>query len=149
MRRALGLADARRPSATAALAQRDGAVAAMAAPLAAFGKTELRLARADQLEIDLGQNFGVEQRAVLGAARIVDAVARAQIVEPVGPGRMLAPRQQQRIDQPLARDQRALDALELGIEKAVIEAGIVDDQRRVADEGQEVVDDVGEARLVA
>ena len=41
-----------------------------------FGKAKLRLARADQLDIDLGENFRVEQRAVLGAPRIVDAVAR-------------------------------------------------------------------------
>ena len=82
------------------------------------------------------------------AARIVDAVARAQIVEPVGPGRMLAARQQQRIDQPLARDQCALDALEFGAQEAVIESGIVDHQRRIADEGKEIVDDLDET-LVA
>ena len=44
---------------------------------------ELRLARADQFDIDFGEQFGVEQRAVLGAARIVDGIARAQIVETV------------------------------------------------------------------
>ena len=38
------------------------------------------------------------------AAAVVDAVARAQIVEPVGAGRMLAARQQQRVDQPFARE---------------------------------------------
>ena len=58
---------------------------------------------------------------------------------------MLAPRQHQRIDQPVARDQRALGALELGAEKAMIEAGIVDHQRRIADEGQEFIDHIGEA----
>ena len=109
---------------------------------------ELRLPGADQLEIDLGQELGVEQRAVLGAARIVDAVARAQIVEAVGPGRVLAARQQQRVDQPLARDQRLAGALELGIEEAEIERGVVRDQRRVADECEEVVGDLGEQRLV-
>ena len=120
----------------------------MAAPLAAFRKAELRLARADQLQIDLGQDLGIEQRAMLGAARIVDAIARAQIVEPVRPRRVLAAGQQQRIDQPFARDRRPLHALELGNQEAVIEAGIVDHQRRVADENQEIVDDVGKARLV-
>ena len=61
---------------------------------------------------------------------------------------MLAARQHQRIDQPLARDQRALDALEFGAQKAVIETGIVDHQRRVADERQEIVGDFDKARLV-
>src|SRR5664280_818530 len=61
---------------------------------------------------------------------------------------MLAARQQQRIDQPLARDRRTLDALELGDEEAVVEAGIVDHQRRVADEAEEIVGDVAEKRLV-
>ena len=42
------------------------------------------LLAADQLDIDLGQDLGVEQRAVLGAPRIVDAIARAQRVEVVG-----------------------------------------------------------------
>ena len=109
-------------SATSRSRRDRGAVARRAAARAALGEAELRLARADQLQIDLGQDLGVEQRAVLGAARIVDAVARAQIVEPVRPGRMLAARQQQRVDQPLARDRRTLDALELGDEKAVVEA---------------------------
>ena len=61
---------------------------------------------------------------------------------------MFAARQQQRIDQPLARDQHALDALELGAQEAVIEAGIVDHQRRVADKAEEIIDDLDEA-LVA
>ena len=82
MRRAFGVAEAWRqffgPRAY------DGhAVDSIDAALTAFGKAELRLPRADQFEIDLGQDFRVEQRAVLGAARIVDAVARAQRVEAV------------------------------------------------------------------
>src|SRR5450759_212111 len=44
---------------------------------------------------------------------------------------MLAARQQQRVDQPIARDQRTLDALEFG-----------------DDEAEEIVGDVGEKRLV-
>ena len=71
---------------------------------AGLDQAELRLAAADQLEIDLGQNLGVEQRAVLGAARIVDAEAGAQIVEPVGSARIFAAGQQQGIDHAVARD---------------------------------------------
>jgi hypothetical protein len=49
----------------------------------------------------------------------------------------------------IARQPRARDALELGAEKAVIEGGVVDHQRRIiADEGEEIVGNVGEQRLV-
>jgi hypothetical protein len=57
----------------------------------------------DQIDINLGQKLGVEQRAVLGAAGIVDRIARAEIVETIRHARVLAPRQQQRVDQPVAR----------------------------------------------
>ncbi len=39
------------------------------------------LAAADQLEIDVGEDFAVEQRAVQRAARIVDAVVLAERIE--------------------------------------------------------------------
>ena len=45
-------------------------------------KNKLSLTRPDQLDIDLGQKFGIEQRAMLGAPRIIDGIASAQIVEP-------------------------------------------------------------------
>ena len=48
-----------------------------------ISQDQLRLPRPDQIDIDLGQEFGVEQRTVLGAARIVDRVARAEIIEPI------------------------------------------------------------------
>ena len=57
---------------------------------------------------------------------------------------MLPACQQQRIDQPLTRYQRAIDAFELGAEKRVIEAGIVDHKRRVADKGKKLVGDFNE-----
>jgi hypothetical protein len=40
-------------------------------------QNELRLARADQFVLDLGQKFGIKQRAMLGASRIIDGVSRA------------------------------------------------------------------------
>ena len=48
--------------------------------LACVEQDERRLPAADQLDINLGQDFGVEQRTVLAAARIIDAVARARFV---------------------------------------------------------------------
>ena len=44
-------------------------------------KLQGRLARCGQLDIDRGQQLGVEQSAVLRAARPINAVACAQIVE--------------------------------------------------------------------
>ena len=61
-------------------------------------KDELRLARAYALDIDLGQKLGVEQRAVLRRARIVDRITDAEIVEPVGAARMLTARNQKGVD---------------------------------------------------
>ena len=55
--------------------------------------------------------------------------------------RMLAAGQQQRIDEPFTRDQFALGALELGTQKGVIKSRIVNHKRRVADEGEKIVDD--------
>ena len=104
-------------------------------------RTELRLPRADQLDIDFGQKLGIEQRAVLGAPRIVDRIAHAQIVEPVGAARMLAARQQKRVDDALAADRAAAGAFEFGIEKAEIEHRVVRDQRGlVAKESDQFVD---------
>ena len=111
---------------------------------ARLDQDQRRLPAADQLDIDLGEQLGVEQRAVLGAPRIVDAVALAQMIEPIRTGRMSSPRQQQRIDQPLATDQHLLAALKLGIEEAEIEIGVVRDQRRIADEFDQLLADLVE-----
>ena len=48
-----------------------------------IGQDQLRLPRSDQVDIDLGQELGVEQRTVLGTMRIIDRVTRAEIVEPI------------------------------------------------------------------
>src|SRR5690606_26306675 len=79
---------------------------------------KLRLPSTDQVDIDLGEQLGVEQRAVLGAAGIVDRIAGAEVVQPVGNARMLSACEQQRVDQPIPGDRRTLDAVELGIDKA-------------------------------
>src|SRR5215471_12293671 len=111
-------------------------------------EAELRLARLDQLEIDLGQELGIEQGAVLGALGIVDAEAGAQVVKTVAHADKLAPRQHQGVDQSVAREHGLAAAIKLGVEKADVEARVVDDERRIADEGEQVVGDLGEQRLV-
>ena len=116
--------------------------------LAGLGRQDqLRLPGTDQIDVDLGQKLGVEQRAVLGSAGIVDRIARAEVIEPVRNAGVLAPCQQQRVDQPLARDRRPLDAIELGIDEADVERGVVDHQRRVGDEFEKIADHLGKQRF--
>ncbi len=114
----------------------------------AFHQDERRLPRIDQLDIDLGQQLGIKQGSVLGAARRIDAIAQTKIVEPVRAARIFPPRQQQRVHHAGAFEQRPLGTLELGIEEAHIEGGVVDHQRRVTQKGQQIVGDFMEARLV-
>ena len=42
----------------------------------AFGQAKLSLTRADQFDIDLGQNFGIKQCAVFGTPRTINSVSR-------------------------------------------------------------------------
>ena len=67
MRLAVGIADPRRQR-NVAPAQDHGASAILFLRGNRFGETELRLPAADQFQIHLGQNFGIEQGAMLGAA---------------------------------------------------------------------------------
>ena len=102
-------------------------------------QNQLRLARADQFDINLGQQLGIEQRAVLGAPRIVDRIAQAQIVEPVGAAGMLAARDQKGVDHPLAAYRGAAGALQFGIEEAEIEHRVMGDELGVAEKSDELV----------
>ena len=68
-----------------------------------ISKSERGLLAADQLEIDFGQQFGIEQRAVLGAVAVVDAIAAAERIERIRAHRMLAAGQRQRVDDAVLR----------------------------------------------
>ena len=61
---------------------------------------------------------------------------------------MLAPRHGERIDDAHGLDRPAPDALQLHVEEADIEGGVVDDEPRIGDEVDEVLGDGGEDRLV-
>ena len=62
---------------------------------------------------------------------------------------VFAPRQHQRVHHALCRNWRPARALQLGVKKGNIKAGIVRHERRLADEGQELVGHVVKRRLVA
>jgi hypothetical protein len=86
---------------------------------------------------------------MLGPGRIVDGEAPAQRIEAGRrPGKFLA-RHLQGVDNTLAAQWRTRQALELGIEEAHVELGVMDHQRRIADELDQFVGDLGKARLVA
>ena len=109
---------------------------------------ERGLLAADKFDIDLGQQLGVEKRAVLGAPAVVDPIARAERIERIRTGRMAPPGELQRIEHLLVADRRQAEALELHVDEAHVERRIVDDQRRIPDEIHEIVGEVGEEGLV-
>ena len=114
----------------------------------ACGEFEADLAAAVQLDIDLGQQFRIEQRAVPGAVRAVDAITGAQRVERILGTGMAHPRHGDGIDHPAAIERGKPAAREFGIDKAEIEAGIVGNQRGIAEKCQQVVHPGREQRLV-
>src|SRR5581483_2737650 len=57
--------------------------------------------------------------------------------------RMLAARNQQRIDKPIAGDQFTFDALEFCAQESMVECSVVDHQGGVADKIKKIVDDIG------
>ena len=85
---------------------------------------------------------------MLGAAAEVDAVALAQRIQRVGGAGVAAAGDGQRIDHARRIERRQIEPLQLRVEEAEIKFGVVRDQRGVADESQETLDDRGEFRLV-
>src|SRR5271167_3407616 len=61
---------------------------------------------------------------------------------------MLAPRNQERIDHPLASHRGAAGAFQFGIEEADIESCVVRDQKRIAEKSDQLFRLVGKQRLV-
>jgi hypothetical protein len=61
---------------------------------------------------------------------------------------MLAAREQQGIDETISGDQRLAAALELGVEEGEIERRVMDDERRIANELEQLLGHLGKARLV-
>ena len=104
-------------------------------------------------EIDVGQDFGVEQRAVQRAAGVVHAVAPAQRIEVVLLPRVHLARELQRVnDGAMLLDARrgafAVHQRQLVIKEADVERRVMDDQLRVLHELEKIPGNVGELRLV-
>ena len=133
----------------ARLADRDGLRRSEQGDAARIGdQAEADLPPAGQLDIDLGKQLRVEQRAVLDAVAAVDAEAHAQRIEAVLGAGVPGAGERQRVDHAVHADRRAAATFELVIEEAEVEAGIVRDERRILDELEQLLGLLGEARLV-
>src|SRR5690606_6353677 len=95
---------------------------------------EALLAAAHQFEIDLGQQFRIEQRAMLGAPRIVYAEAAAERVEAVLRARKAAAGDVEGVDCTRPGNRGVVDPAELGIDELHVEGSVVDHQPGIADE---------------
>ena len=88
-------------------------------PVAApnFRQHQCRLLAADELDVDLGQQLGIEQRSVLVAPGAVDVIAFAQCIEAVGRHGMPVAGELQGIDHPAGGDGRVSGPDKLGIQE--------------------------------
>ena len=102
-------------------------------------------------QVNIGQQFRIQQCAVQLAVGVRDAVAVAQGVERVALAGMHFLRLHQRIDHAvdLLVHGRQVQALEFRVQEADVERGIVDDQFGAGDIGAKFIGDFREFRLVA
>ena len=114
-------------------------------------QVEICLLAAEKLDVDLRHDLGVEERPVLGAPAAIDPVVVAESVEVITVTRVHAPGEEGRVDHVIQLDCRwppLKQARILGVEEADVEGRVVDDQRSVADKGQQLGNDGGEQRLL-
>jgi hypothetical protein len=115
-----------------------------------FAEHQRRLA-AGHGEIDVEEDLRIEQRAVQLTMRVVDVVALAECVEAVALARMHLTRQWQGVDDAAEVShaaRRPRQTPQLVVEEGDVERGVVDHQLRAADELEQLVDDLGEPRLL-
>ena len=95
---------------------------------AAFGQPEIGLFPADHFQINIGQQFSIKQRTMLGAFGIVDAVTFAQGIKAVWPHGVRAPCHGQSVCYLCRWYGQAVGITQFSVDKAHIETGVVDDQ---------------------
>ncbi len=111
-------------------------------------QTKLGLACFNQFQIDFGKQFGVKQRPMLRATRIVDAITGAQIVKTIRATGELASRKKEGVNQAVARQSASASPLEFSVQKPNVERGIVNDQPRITNEAEKLLRNLSEWRLV-
>ena len=107
-----------------------------------FGRDEIetRLAAADQLEIDSGEQPAIDLRPMTGARRQIDVEPPAQGVEARRGAGIALPGHRQGVDM-RRRERRAVEPRQLRVQKGEVELGIVDHERVGADELEQLVGD--------
>src|SRR6185436_5821918 len=96
------------------------------------------LPAAQELKIDLGQELRVDPRAVLGTQREIDVEPPAKLVQRIARAGEALLGERNRVDTALDRQQRLAGARQFRIEEFQIELGVVDNERRVRDEGKKI-----------
>lgn len=117
----------------------------------AFGvvdQTEPDLPSAGQFDIDLGKKLRVKQSAMTNPQAAVDSEPGAQRIEAVLGSRVTAPGKSERVDHPAGADRGMTAKTQLEVEKSEVEAGVVSDERRIADEFDQFRRSLDEQRLV-
>src|SRR5882724_8619630 len=84
---------------------RDATIAGLLDSATGLDENKGSLPPPDEFKVHFCQQLGIEQRAVFGAARIIDAVAGTKVIKPVSPAGVPASCQHQRVDKPLTLDQ--------------------------------------------
>ena len=113
-----------------------------------LAEQERTLSTPGQFAIDVDQNFGIEQRAVLHSPRPVDTIAIAERIETVRQAGMFFPGERQSVDNALQFDHLPTESGKFRVEKAHVEFRVVDNQRRLADEREKVINHLSKHRFV-
>ncbi|MNN47309.1 hypothetical protein D3C81_1617250 [compost metagenome] len=123
---------------------------AVCAGAAVHGVDHQRILAAGHCQVDLGQQFGIEQCAVQRAVRVADPQPIAKGVKGVALAGEHLPRFAQRIDHvaDMLAEGRHAQQLEFHVEEAQVELRVVDDQFGICDEFADLVRDLGKAGLV-
>ena len=118
------------------------------ADIVGFRQGQGDLAAADELQINIGEKLGVQQRAVLCAFCNINAVTLAERVKAVGTHGVAFLGERQRINDPLIKNWRPLDESQFGIQKTNIKAGVVNYQDRIPNELKEFIGNARECGFV-
>ena len=85
---------------------------------------------------------------MFGALAVVNAIAAAKRVEAIGSPRMFLTCNMKRIDHALRRNRWMTEKAQFGIEETHVKTRVVNNERRIADEGEEILGDGSEDRLI-
>ena len=116
---------------------------------AAGVQAEIRLTAADQFQIDLGQNFAIQQRAVFFTGGIVDAETAAQRIQRGPRAREFLAGNHHGIDSAAHRQRREVDCNQFGIQEFHVKRRVMDHHLRIGEKVEKRRGDGAEQRLIA